>query len=105
MLDWFGDDHDLWRHVEQLETWHRNPPPWRGESADKRPSGWRYPVRNWTDAETLGGVAVAALDRTHAQQGTPPVLDLAPVYGARTDPVSSPGDLSICRGKWPTAAG
>jgi hypothetical protein len=83
VLDWFTDQHDLWRHIDQLEDWERAHPPWWNEAADTKPPGWKYPVRGWLadHPKTLGDIALAALASARTQAATPPVLDLAPIFG------------------------
>jgi hypothetical protein len=83
VLDWFTDEHDLWRYVDLLETWERAHPTWWNAPADTKPQGWKYPIRAWLadQPKTLGDIAVAALTRARAQAATPPILDLPPIDG------------------------
>lgn len=83
VLDWFTDQHDLWRYVDLLEGWERAHPPWWNEAADTKPPGWKYPVRGWLahHPKTLGDIALAVLARARTQAATPPILDLAPIFG------------------------
>ncbi len=84
ILDWFFEQHDLWRHVALLEAWSQTPPAWWSEPADKLPPKWKYPVRtNAADARTLGDVAVSALNRAQGQAQARPTVDLAPIFGGR----------------------
>lgn len=84
-LDWFTDEHDLWRYVSVLEAWSRTPPSWWSEIADAKPPGWKYPVRGWLadKPKTLGDIARAALSRARNQAATAPKIDLAPIFGGR----------------------
>jgi len=81
VLDWFTDEHDLWRYVDLLERWERSHPPWWDAPAKTKAAGWKYPVRDWLAdrAKTLGDIALAALARAKQQAATPPVIDLAPL--------------------------
>jgi hypothetical protein len=85
MLDWFFEEHDLWRCLDLLEGWSLSPPPWWNKSADTKPPGWRYPVRrgNVPDASTLGDIALGVLSRARGQAGTRPIVDLTPIFGGR----------------------
>jgi hypothetical protein len=85
VLDWFTDEHDLWRYVDLLQSWSRAHPPWWNERADAKPPGWKYPVRGWLadHPRTLGDIALAALSRARHQAATPPEIDLAPIFGGR----------------------
>lgn len=82
MLDWFADDHDLWRYIDLLEGWSRTPPPWWNEPAGVTPPGWRFPIRS-SNAKTLGDVALGALARGRDQAAKRPVIDLVPIFGGR----------------------
>ena len=70
LLDWYGEQHDLWRHVELLDRWQAAPPAWWGQ-----PAG---------DGRSLGDVAQVARGRAHAQAASTPIADLAPIFGGRT---------------------
>lgn len=82
MLDWFFEEHDLWRYVDLLETWSRTPPAWWNAPTDIVPAGWRFPVRA-ESAKTLGDVALRALDRARTQAATRMTIDLPPIFGGR----------------------
>lgn len=75
MLDWFADDHDLWRYIDLLESWTHATPRWWNEPADVVPVGWRFPVRA-DGAKTLGEVALGALARARAQVAATMTIDL-----------------------------
>lgn len=84
MLDWFFEQHDLWRHVDFLDGLSRTPPRWWNEPSDKKPPKWRYPARTHaSSAKTLGDVALSVLSRARGQAATPPIADLAPIFGGR----------------------
>jgi hypothetical protein len=85
MLDWFAEDHDLWRCLDLLEGWSVSPPPWWNESVDTKPRGWRHPIREGhvTGTKILGEVAIGALSSARGQAGTHPIVDLAPIFGGR----------------------
>jgi hypothetical protein len=82
MLDWFFEEHDLWRYVDLLDGWNRTPPAWWKAAADTIPPGWRFPIRA-ENAKTLGEVAVRALSRAREQTATKMTIDLPPVFGGR----------------------
>ena len=83
-LDWFSEQHDLWRHLDLLDGWSHTQPLWWSQPSDKKPAGWRYPVRTHaSSARTLGEVALAVLARARAQAATRPIVDLAPSFGGR----------------------
>jgi hypothetical protein len=75
MLDWFSEQHDLWRYVDLLEAWSRTPPPWWSAPAAKK----HHPIRGSADAKTLGDVASGVLSRALGQAGTSPTVDLVPI--------------------------
>lgn len=79
MLDWFVEEHDLWRYLSLLEGWSDTPPAWWDEPAKSR--GRRNPLR-WQlvpAARTLGDVALRALYCARRQVATPPIVDLPPI--------------------------
>lgn len=80
MLDWFFEEHDLWRYVDLLEGWSRTPPSWWNEPADIVPPGWRFPIRA-EGAKTLGEVALRALKRARAQAAAKMTIDLPRLFG------------------------
>lgn len=83
-LDWFFEQHDLWRHLDLLDTWTRTPPIWWTQPSDKKPPRWRHPIRTQaSSAKTLGEVALSVLTRARAQAATRPTVDLAPIFGGR----------------------
>lgn len=79
LLDWLGEEWDLWRLVKLLEGWKGSPPAWWSESATKKPAGWKHPIRPaaWSGVSTLGDVASQILDCANAQAASPPVVDLS----------------------------
>jgi hypothetical protein len=82
MLDWFFEEHDLWRYLHVLEGWSRTPPAWWNAPVDTVPPGWRFPVRS-EGAKTLGEIALRALSRARAQASTRMTIDLKPIFGGR----------------------
>jgi hypothetical protein len=82
MLDWFFEEHDLWRYVDLLEGWNRTPPAWWNAPAGTVPPGWRFPIRG-EGAKILGDVVVRAVLRAREQAGTKMTIDLAPIFGGR----------------------
>jgi hypothetical protein len=85
MLDWFTDEHDLWRYVDLLESWIQTPPAWWKDSAAKKPPGWRNPIRGWhaRNGKPLGDIVEGTLYAAQAQVASAPNADLAPIFGAR----------------------
>jgi hypothetical protein len=79
LLDWLGEECDLWRFTDLLEGWRATPPPWWPEPARKKPPGWRHRIRPsfWREVQSVGDVALRLLALAHEQRTTPPVLDLS----------------------------
>lgn len=84
MLDWFSEERDLWRYIDLLSGWAKQPPAWWDDSAKTKPKGWKYNMRSahWPNTSTLGSVVMEALRRAMIQAATPPVEDLPQLYGA-----------------------
>jgi hypothetical protein len=81
MLDWFSEQHDLWRHLDLLDAWQRITPTWWSTPADKKPANWRQPVRSLAGgARTFGELATAVLARAQQQAQTAPVIDLQRLF-------------------------